>query len=294
LWLYRGEHKRYGEVIVWLAAGLLTMVVYLPGYRSGVGCVPVGTNCGVGANASNVGRLCKFIVTLVGNVVPVSVHGHPVFRQSLGAALLLAAAFVIVRSFQERRDETRVPLPLLLIAFALLFDVAIALGRAREGAGAAIQIRYTMPNIVLLVGILMYGVAHAPRWRSAPDAKRLRQWTAAGAYVLLGVLVLTQSYFGTRYGIRHARQFHTLHERNARTVVNLDRIPRSLQACTAGIYVWNSVYPPSSALGRTNFFAVAAKRDRLMIFKRATFRKYRALGPWAAPKPCLARLHPGK
>ena len=46
------------------------------------------------------------------------------------------------------------PLPLLLIVFALLFDLIIAQGHLGEGLQSAGIDRFTMPNIILLVEFL--------------------------------------------------------------------------------------------------------------------------------------------
>ena len=69
---------------------------------------------------------------------------------------------MVVRELQTR-DRTRIPLPLLMIVFALLFDITLALGRSGQRNVAGQQGRYTMPNLILVAGIVVFAWAHPPR-----------------------------------------------------------------------------------------------------------------------------------
>ena len=178
LWTWTANRRGYAEVGIWLSTGLVTTLLYLRGYKAGVGCVPVGADCSIHANAGHPILFTKFFLSLVANAVPLRVlyarlavvQLGPGFMQLLGAVLCLASLFVIVRSVQERRG-TKLPLPLLLILLALLFDLSIALGRAHEGVPAALQGRFAIPNLLLLVGLLTYAWSHLPqpRARRAPE-----------------------------------------------------------------------------------------------------------------------------
>ena len=55
---------------------------------------------------------------------------------------------------------------MLVVLFALLFDLTIALGRSREGVATAAQDRFTMPSILLIVGVVAYAWARLPSPRS--------------------------------------------------------------------------------------------------------------------------------
>ena len=297
LWVWSRERKRYGEVAVWLMTALLTTQFYLHGYKSGVGCVPLGTDCSLGANASHPILLAKFFLTLVANAVPVRVYYRHLafiqlrvgFVQLLGAALCIAAAFVIVRSLQERSDDKRVPLPLLLIVFALLFDLTIALGRTNEGISAAFQGRFTMPSLLLLVGIIAYACGHLPH----PRAVRMHADShgyAVVAFLVLGMLISYQGIVGTQYGLRVARVQRSAEVLNARTAVNLDLIPRVEQGCYASVYVWNRVIAPPAAILKLRRALVIPRQDHLIVFEPGTYRKYRAEGPPKPPRGCLAKI----
>jgi hypothetical protein len=297
LWISSVKRRRYGEILIWLATALLTAHFYLGGYKPGRGCVPLGADCSLGANASHPTLLAKFFLTLIANAVPVRVYYrrlafvqlHLVYVQLLGAALFAAAAFVVVRSLQERRNDTRMPLPLLLILFALLFDLTIALGRANEGVQAALQGRYTMPSVLLIVGIATYTCAHLPHLRVGLSRDNPHGRLAVVPFVVLGMLVSYQGIVGMLYGLRIARVQQSAQMLNARTAVNLDRIPLDEQGCYASVYVSNSVLAPRAALLNLRRVLFAMQRDHLIVFAPGVYRKYRAEGPPKPPQWCLTK-----
>ena len=166
LWIWTAERKRYAEVAIWVASGAVTTLLYVRGYVFTAGCIGPAKNCSIAANASRPGHLVGYYFTLTGDVVGVAVRWPSVYEHLLGVLILAAAVFVIVRSIQTH-DHTRVPLPLLMIVFALLFDLTVALGRAGERNAAGQQGRYTMPNLILLAGLVAFAWAHPPRVRAA-------------------------------------------------------------------------------------------------------------------------------
>ena len=103
-------------------------------------------------------RLVKFFVLLVGNVIPTSIWIiQPRYlraQEILGTVICVVAGFVVVQSVRERRLRAN-PLPLVLIVFALMFDLMIAQAHVGEALSAAGQNRFTMPNTILLVGIVV-------------------------------------------------------------------------------------------------------------------------------------------
>ena len=82
-------------------------------------------------------------------------------RELFGALILLAAALVVGLSLLERRTKSRLPVPILLITFGVLYDFTVAMGRAYFEPGALVN-RYVMPNILILLGIVVYTLAHIP------------------------------------------------------------------------------------------------------------------------------------
>ncbi len=286
LWVWTRERKRWVEVGVWIGAGAITTLVYVRGYTWGAGCIGPARNCSVTHNAGRPGHLAQYLFTLTGNVLGVAVRWDSAWERLLGVAVLAAAVFVIVRSIQERHN-TLVPLPLLMILYALLFDLTLALGRSGQRNVAGQQGRYTMPNLILVAGILVYACGHRPCLRAARKGDR-KAIAIAVAFGLLGVFVVAQGVYSTQYGIRQARVLRAHQVRDAQTIINLDRVPRRLRGCYVNAYVWNGAYDARKALTLIGLPVYIARRDRLMIFDPGTYRRYRALGVPPPPK-CAPR-----
>jgi hypothetical protein len=147
-----------------------------------------------------------------------------------------------------------------------------------------------MPNILLLIGIVAYALAHLPHPRALNDRNRRYRIKMTTACVGLGILILAQGIFSTPFGVRRARVFRELHVQDGRTAVNLDRIPLRQQGCYARDYVWNHLYRPSLALSRLHHYRSSALRDHLIVFAPGTYRKFRAQGPPDPPRQCLRRF----
>ena len=204
------------------------------------------------------------------------------WEQLIGVLVLAAAVFVIVREIRTR-DVTRLPLPLLMIVYALLFDLTLALGRSGQRNVAGQQGRYTMPNLILVAGILVFACAHPPRLRAARDGDR-GALAVAGAFAALAVFVVALGITTTQYGIRQARVLRAHQVRDAQTIVNLDRVPHRLRGCYVNSYVWNGAYDSSKALALIGLPVFTARNDRLMMFDPKAYAKYRALGAPPPPK----------
>ena len=162
LWVWTAERKRWAEVGIWLGAGAVTTLVYIWGYTWNAGCIGPARNCSMTTNASHPGRFGSYFFTLAGNVLGVAVRWHSKWEQLIGVVIVAAAVFVIVYEIRHRKPE-RISLPLLMIVYALLFDLTLALGRSGQRSVAGQQGRYTMPNLILLVALLVFACAHPPR-----------------------------------------------------------------------------------------------------------------------------------
>ena len=103
------------------------------------------------------------------------------------------------------------------------------------------------------------------------------------------MLISFQAVVGTAYGLRVARLQRASQVENARTAVNLDRIPLGERGCYVSVYVWNQVFSPSAALLTFRGPLQRSRRDHLIVFAPATFRRFRAEGPPKPPVRCLSR-----
>ncbi len=158
------------ELGTWIGAMVVTSAVYFSGYNVAMaGCLS-GNGCRRGVAFSHPLRALRYVILMIGNVIPGGYLGSPVKDlarfEVIGAALLIGAAFIIVQSWRYRRSAEHLPIPLFLIVFALLFDVTIAIGRTGAGPrDAIVSNRYVMPNVILLTGIVIYALARIPPLR---------------------------------------------------------------------------------------------------------------------------------
>ena len=215
--------RRSRDALVWVGSAMVTAVLYLVGYNFGetncvsfFGCQPISA-------FSHPWLAARYFVVLAGATVPTqftSAHGgvpvptNLVRYDLVGLIVLALAVWVVVQTV--RRRET-FPLPLLLIAFALLFNALITYGRLGGGLGSAVLgSRYELGNMVLLSAI----VVHA--WRYA------KEWWMAGA---VAVLVAVQVVVSVSVGVPAARNTATFLTAGARVVTNLDRLPTESRSC---------------------------------------------------------------
>ena len=176
---------------------------------------------------------------------------------------------------------------MLLILFALLFDFNIALGRVGQGLLQAVNDadRYTMPNIILIVGILIYAWAHVPKLRKANEPIGGREWLKAIGIAMLAAFIIAQTILTTSFGITNGIVTQEERDTAARIVVNLDEIPLAKRACSFG--------GPGSLLDQ---FRLMAMQDRLSVFEPQVEHRYRAEGPPNIPRcgPVIYGLTPAQ
>ena len=161
LWTSPLDRRAYYKSAIWVSAAVVTVVIYFRGYSGGGGtCVLEGGkqgDCSLTFGLFHPGELLRYLVVLVGNVIPRSAssirHQYLGFDELVGTAICVIACFVAVQSLRERRRHVS-PLPLLLIAFAFLFDLMVSLGHLGEGLLSAGDDRFTLPNFILLAGII--------------------------------------------------------------------------------------------------------------------------------------------
>lgn len=220
LWAQPRVRRTYNELAVWIGSTLAIVCIYLVGYDfSMTGCSPY-FGCTPTSAVSHPLTTVRVFIALIGNVIPGTYRGNgvgslggqllsaplnPLRFELLGIALLGAAIFVIVQSWRHR-DEERFPLPLLLIGFALLFDVTVTWGRVGGGAAGAVEgNRYVLPNLVLLIGLVLYAWSHAPP-RPVPKTHTAATYATWGCFLALAVVLVLQATESTGFGINSGRE----------------------------------------------------------------------------------------
>ena len=204
---------RRPEIATWLGAMLVTMAVYLLGYRFSAGntCV-THAQCTPTAELHHPLTSVGFFFALIGNVVPGGTSGviSPIHDGArfvvLGLVIFVTAILVLVYSWRQRSASERLPLPALIIVFSLLFDMTITAGRGGSGvAGAVNANRFVMANLILLTGIVIYGLARIPTHRLSATRGG---WRAYGTYLALGGLaafLVVQVTAATGFGLTNGR-----------------------------------------------------------------------------------------
>ncbi|MGA3147534.1 MAG: hypothetical protein ABSF33_08660 [Acidimicrobiales bacterium] len=147
---------------------MVTVGVYFHSYNFSYKQCP---DCTASFDVRHPVLVAKFFVGFVGGIVPRAlvggvprwVGGQYYFglHQLLGAVICFAAGYVVVQSVRDRRQRTS--LPVVLVAFGVLFDLVITEGRTGWGVIATTGSYYPMPNLILLLGIVAYVWRHLPR-----------------------------------------------------------------------------------------------------------------------------------
>jgi hypothetical protein len=288
LWCQPGGRRRYIELAVWIGAFLVTTGVYLAGYKSSLtsctpylGCIPTSA-------VHHPFAALRFLVVLIGNVIPgaftssqpgeyLGPRPNSVVRfEIVGVVLSFAALFILVQSWRHRTTE-RIPLPLLLIGFSLLFDATITWGRLGEGpAGSVISNRYVLPNLVLLAGIVMYAWAHMPPIRVPSSEVGWKAYAAWASLLALAIILVVQVIVSTEVGLTAGRNTRVFENAGAQLVTNLNRVPVHYRECELAHYLIPVADVPDAA------------EDHLGEFNPTVYREYRKLGPPALLSACTS------
>jgi hypothetical protein len=280
LWNSPWGRRTYYEVTAWVAAAVIATVIYLPGYSTVNVLCPNTPSCSTSYGLLHPQLLARYFAVMVGNIVPTSnpAHANLVVDELLGTVIIAVAAFVVIQTSRERRIGVA-PLPLLLIVFGLLFDLMISIGRVGQGLLGALQGRYTMPNLILLTGIVVYGCAHLPTFHRDWKTAARREWFNLLGILTLGAFLVFQVVISTNFGIANGRATHRAHELDARVVVNLHRIPEAEQTCDIVIAVFPLIRPSAKTEYLYSRLRAEMDRNHLSVFQAGSKRRYMAEGP---------------
>jgi hypothetical protein len=273
VWARPRERQTITEFVVWIAAALITTVVYFVGFSRQFTCVPA-LGCTPNAAFDHPLSGLHFFFVLIGNVIPGGFFGAPYAPQSylrydvVGIALCLVAVYVVVQSWRERATTEKFPLPLMLIGFGLLVDVLTTIGRSGEGLFSAINSnRYELPNLILLSGIVLYAWAHLPSRR--PRSASHRTWAPLAwlPVLVLAVFLGFQVVTATQFGLTNAPLDRAWIVQGTRLAVNLNELPVHERLCERAAY-----FIPTPAIIRL------AAVDQLGEFQPGVRSYYRKLG----------------
>ena len=280
LWSRPRARQTFVEIASWCGAALLTVALYLPGYDfSNNGCLPA-SSCSPAVALHHPLTALRFLLALIGAVIPGGVIDffapRDIIRFELvGAALLIAAVFILVQSWRHRASTERMPLPLLLIAFALAFDVTITLGRGGSGpSGAASSNRYVMANLILLTALVIYAWAHIPKRLVPAPGSRWHAYAGRLALIALAIFLVVQVREAIGFGLTNGSLGRSVMVGSARLFVNLDRVPADQRSCELD----TTLFFHPGALPSFAHKIHDAAQDQLGQFQPSSYHTYRELG----------------
>jgi hypothetical protein len=259
----RWPHRAQREIVVWIVAAFVTIVVYFWGLQR--------TQTGFSSSSwHHPLMILQSVLANVGEVFPTT-NPDVGLHELIGSILLLAGAFVVVTSFRERRDSPQSALPVALILFTILFDPSVASNRLAFGVVPSLAPRYTMANLLLFLTILVYGLGHL----GGPSKVVLHSGSRARLFVIgiLAVVTSIQLVVSTDNGLNRAETSNESVMLGDRIVVNQDQIPHGEELCyaLAGIETYTGEVGDNEAL-------VEAQEDRLSEFSPGPYETYRAEG----------------
>jgi hypothetical protein len=268
----RWERGVRQATILWCSTAIAVGVIYFTGYRSNPpypgNIFPrtiqgnTGSTASFGYVAAHPLASVQFLLACLGNVVPI---GGLAGRELIGGVILICAVYVALQCVRKRRMGTRVDaLPFSLIAFGLLFDAFLLVGRITLGISWAVLSQYTMYNLLIVVAIMLYGYR---RVRQANRRIRLVVGIAAVA------LVLVQAFAGTSYGISQAEKLDSHLRLEARFATTTDLVPPPERLCYAVTRLLEYVLPSFSPK-----FLSELRREQVNIFAPNSYVHYRAKG----------------
>jgi hypothetical protein len=258
---------------IWLGAMIVTVGVYVHGYTFSEGNTCFApSQCTASFEMHHPQTVLEFFFALIGNVIPGQTNGvvpridDPARYVLVGVALFAVSVFILVQSWRARSGSERLPLPGLMILFALFFDLTIVVGRGGTGVVGAINFnRYLMANLILLAGIVVWALARLSAIRLPATRSR---WHAVGSSVLFGALAIflvVQVVESTSFGVTNGRNGSALRVEFARLFVN------SSPTCVIMRSVPFYIHP--EAVLR------ASAEDHLGEWGPTTYRHFRNLGP---------------
>ena len=267
------------EFGIWITAAFIISVTFLIGYNfhAAIALCPSRNGCTVGYAVTHPVNDLTYALQLAGDVMPTQ-SSQIGLHEVVGGLLLAGGFLVIFLVIRERRRTQRNPLPLALVAFALLFDLTITVGRVGFGHPAMQQ--YVMPQLILLTGILVYACGQA---RSEVRTNRpLLAW----GYAALAIALLAQAATATTYGFDAGRGFQRGAVLSGRIVANANEIPKSELACDESEVLEARLVPPKTVLAVMGPYIAAAEASELSVFDPPTYEHFRQEGaPPAAVCP---------
>jgi hypothetical protein len=271
---------RSKRLLLWAAAMVVTAVATLWGYNfKPLGCL-VGGKFQFSCSGSTLtfalhhpAQTAEYVLLELGNVLPNS-NGNIVWLTGvLGAVLFTMAVAVVIASVRNRHHDHNC-LPVALIVFGLLFDLLTAIARVEfltgGSTGGATTSTYTMPNLLILLGLISYA------WDRFGSNRISRPLTRVAVRSMAAAFLVAQLALSTHTGIAQARAWDQLQTSNARLIVNLNEVPAQERLCYDVIGVDIDLLFTPNSVGYVGF--TEDRQDQLNVFSPGLLQTYRRDG----------------
>ena len=259
-------------IYLYVTAGLIIIYFYF-----GNGSFGPGNNASTSFALHNPLWVMKFFVALIGAVVPFGAS-FLLLDQAVGCLLIILTGFVLYNDLRDTRSARTIPLPSILIGFSLLSDIQIALGRSWGGPAVALTSRYSLPNLILLIGLAVF--FYSPSQKQLKPlrlAKRVTHLTVLTG--ILAILIAAQVSFSSIVSFNAAERFSQNRVYGAQAVINYDGSNPDMFKLTCA-YVNCFVDWP------IDVYAAYSKQDGLSEFyPTSLYDHYRQLGLPPLPSP---------
>ncbi len=270
LWRLDGRARKISYAVPWVTVGAVIAGIYFWHFDFH-GLAGGG---GFGFAFRHPGQAAEYLLAAIGNVFPTGGATSVALHALLGIPLLLAAGWVLGASLRDRIGAPgphALPLPAALIVFALFFDTSLGVGRVSLGLDGALGSRYTMANLLVLLGVILFAFQRLPEWPRASGLSPSPFRVAVAA--ILTIVLVAQIASSTNYGLENAQTTRRERDLGASIAINLSAIPVAARHRLVSTYLYPPLYPQL-----LSYFTLA-HQDELGAFAPGSYQRYRALGP---------------
>jgi hypothetical protein len=264
------------SAVAWVVVAAITFFIYFHGYQSEPGnagnLFPTGLHGITDAKVSITYLFrqpvisVQFLLLEFGNVVPTS-SASRWLGEAIGIVVLVGALYVVILGCRSRLLGVQAKvLPVALVTFAVLFDIIVASGRASHGVSQAVESRYSMFNLLLLLAIVIVA------WDRISADALIGHVRAIAIGIILIVLCL-QVGISADYGLTRAATSQRDLRTEARLATTTDLVISKERLCYAAVGLFAFGLPP---LGGP--LVSELEHHRLTIFSPARYRYFRSMG----------------
>jgi hypothetical protein len=271
IWKSPISRQGWRRLSAWGIACVATLGIYLVGYSFSdqTGLCPPGKSCTLGASLSNPLHLVKYWLNLTG----LGFSGGGTRGQLVGALVTIGALALLIQTVRQRKTRPRSPLPAALCAFALLWDIAITVGRVNYDH-QSIADWYALPQSILYASLAIAALGELRNKRSESPHRRATMTVPAA---LLLLLVLVAPLVSVPDDLKIGQRWKDSQDRVARLAVNIVEQPKRFRICNESIIFQGGLGTRTSSQYYEAIIA-SLRRDHLVMFAPGSFETNRKKG----------------